>query len=367
MRSLFDLHNRRLPGACTLAGLLMAVGCTMASAEVEDALTRTSTVSAKTGQALMLAVAHAGDRLIAVGERGTVLVSDSAARNWVQVSTPVSVTLTAVHFLDARNGFAVGHGGVVLGTQDGGSTWRRLLDGRKAAELILADAHSRADTDPTQHAAWVAEAERIVTDGPDKPFLDVHFSDARNGLAVGAFGMAMATEDGGDSWRPIGDRIPNKKHSHLYRIVAYKNLLWLVGEQGALFLSRDSGGTFKQLPLPYAGTLFGFVAVSENDWVVYGLRGNVFRTTDAGGSWHKVPNPEGATITHGLVLNDRRVVLVDQAGRVLVLPPDGSPLQPLVADSLPTINAIVESTDSTLVLATLRGMRRLSITDRSKS
>lgn len=353
--------------ARAVAGLLMALGCLTAGAEVEDVLTRASTVSAKAGQAMMLAVARAGDRLIAVGERGIVLVSDADARQWSQVETPVSVTLTAVHFPDARNGFAVGHGGVVLGTGDGGRTWRQLLDGRQAAELILADARSRAATDPDQQSARVAEAERSVADGPDKPFLDVHFRDARNGLAVGAFGMAMATEDGGESWQPVDDRIPNKMHSHLYRIVADRNLLWLIGEQGALFLSRDGGGTFEQLRPPYAGSLFGLVAVSEHDWVIYGLRGNIFRTIDAGGTWHKVPNPEGATITHGQVLVDRRVVLVDQAGRVLVLPPDGGSLKPLVADSLPTINAIVESADGAFVLATLRGMRRLSITDRSKS
>jgi len=330
--------------ARAVAGLLTALGCLTAGAEVEDVLTRASTVSTKAGQAMMLAVARAGDRLIAVGERGIVLVSDSEARQWLQVATPVSVTLTAVHFPDARNGFAVGHGGVVLGTGDGGRTWRRLLDGRHAAE-----------------------AARSVADGPDKPFLDVHFSDARKGVAVGAFGMAMATEDGGESWRPVDDRVPNKMHSHLYRIVAYKHLRWLVGEQGTLFLSRDGAASFEALSLPYAGTLFGLVAVSERDWIVYGLRGNIFRTADAGGSWHKVPNPNGVTITHGLALADRRVVLVDQGGKVLIMSPDGASLTPLTTNGLPTINAVVDVANGTLVLATVRGMRALSITQPSKS
>jgi photosystem II stability/assembly factor-like uncharacterized protein len=325
-----------------LAGLLMAAGCVAVGAEVEDVLTRASTVSAKAGQAVMLAVARAGDRFVAVGERGIVLVSDGAARQWTQVGTPVSVTLTAVHFPDANNGFAAGHGGVVLGTRDGGTTWQRLLDGRQAAE-------------------------RSVADGPDKPLLDVHFRNARNGLAVGAFGMAMATEDGGNSWRPLDERIPNGKHSHLYRIIAYKDLLWLVGEQGALFLSRDGGAAFEPLRLPYAGTLFGLVAVSEREWVVYGLRGNVFRTADAGGSWHKLPNPEGATLTHGQALRDGRVVLVDQGGKVLVMSADGASLKPWAGEGLPAINAVAEAVDGALVLATLRGMHRVAISPAAKS
>lgn len=350
-----------------LAGLLMAAGCVAVSAEVEDVLTRASTVSAKAGQAVMLAVARAGDRFVAVGERGIVLISDGAARQWTQVGTPVSVTLTAVHFPDANNGFAVGHGGVVLGTRDGGSTWQRLLDGRQAAERVLADARGRAATDPARRAARIAEAERSVADGPDKPFLDVHFRNARNGLAVGAFGMAMATEDGGNSWQPLDERIPNGKHSHLYRIIAYKDLLWLVGEQGALFLSRDGGAAFEPLQLPYAGTLFGLVAVSEREWVVYGLRSNVFRTADAGGSWHKLPNPEGATLTHGQALRDGRVVLVDQGGKVLVMSADGGSLKPWAGDGLPAINAVAEAADGALVLATLRGMHRVVIGPAAKS
>ena len=40
---------------------------------------------------------------------------------------PTSVTLTAVRFADAQHGWAVGHGGVILATQDGGEQWT-LLD-----------------------------------------------------------------------------------------------------------------------------------------------------------------------------------------------------------------------------------------------
>jgi len=39
-------------------------------------------VSPKALGAVMLAVARAGDRLVAVGERGTILLSDDGGRHW---------------------------------------------------------------------------------------------------------------------------------------------------------------------------------------------------------------------------------------------------------------------------------------------
>ncbi len=54
------------------------------------------------------------------GERGIVLLSDDAGVSWRQAKVPVSVSLTAVQFVDAEQGWAVGHLGVVLHTQDGG-------------------------------------------------------------------------------------------------------------------------------------------------------------------------------------------------------------------------------------------------------
>ncbi|WP_051952841.1 WD40/YVTN/BNR-like repeat-containing protein [Xenophilus azovorans] len=356
----------RRPGSVLLMLVMLLTCWPSAQAALEDVLARPSMTSAKAVQAAMLSVGRAGSRLVAVGERGIVLVSDSNGQQWKQVATPVSVTLTAVNFPDARHGYAVGHGGVVLASADGGLSWRRILDGRQAAGLMLVDAESRTDLDDPERLALVGEAKRLVEDGPDKPFLDVRFSDQKNGLIVGAFGMALTTEDGGVHWKPIGHRIPNPKRKHLYRIVVHKDLLWLAGEQGALFFSRDGGRSFEEMALPYAGTLFGLVAASESEWLVYGLRGNVFRTSDAGSTWTKLANAEATSVTHGQLLSDGRVVLIDQAGRVLVESVSGSGLTALGKDDLPSLNAVVQAPDGSLVMATLRGMVRRSTASSGK-
>src|SRR3977135_3294331 len=62
----------------------------------------------------LFAIARAGTRLVAVGQRGHVLLSDDDGTSWRQAAVPVSVDLTAVHFASPQRGWAVGHDGAIL-------------------------------------------------------------------------------------------------------------------------------------------------------------------------------------------------------------------------------------------------------------
>src|SRR4051794_32612400 len=63
---------------------------------------------------MILAATQAGKRIVAVGERGVVLLSDDAGTSFRQAkSVPISSTLTSVKFVDARIGWAAGHWGVI--------------------------------------------------------------------------------------------------------------------------------------------------------------------------------------------------------------------------------------------------------------
>jgi photosystem II stability/assembly factor-like uncharacterized protein len=107
------------------------------AAEHFDALTTRALTTAKAAGSAMLAVARTGKRLVAAGERGIVLLSDDGGNSWHQAQVPVSTTLTALQFVDPRNGWAVGHLGVVLQTTDAGATWTLQLDGQRAAALAV--------------------------------------------------------------------------------------------------------------------------------------------------------------------------------------------------------------------------------------
>ena len=83
----------------------------------------------KAATSLLLDVASAGDRLVEVGERGHILYSDNKGQSWVQARVPTSVMLTRVFFVTPTMGWAVGHDGNVLFTQDGAVTWELQRNG----------------------------------------------------------------------------------------------------------------------------------------------------------------------------------------------------------------------------------------------
>ena len=101
-------------------GALAASGASPAVAAAGEVLERPARASALAGARLITGIARAGNRLVAVGQRGHVVLSDDGGQRWTQATVPVSSDLTAVRFVDAQVGYATGHDGVVLGTRDGG-------------------------------------------------------------------------------------------------------------------------------------------------------------------------------------------------------------------------------------------------------
>lgn len=331
-------------------------------AATADVLNSASMQSKRAATRTMLAITRAGERLVAVGERGIVLLSDDDGKAWRQARVPVSVTLTGVHFPTPGKGWVVGHGGVVLHSADAGETWIKQLDGIQAAMLISEFARGKARTEDSASArAILADAERLVSEGPDKPFLDVHFFDERRGLVVGAFGLAFTTDDGGHRWHPWLSHIPNPGGKHLYRIHPRTDELWIVGEQGALFRSRDGGGSFVEERIPYVGSLFGMISDMKCNLLVYGLRGNAFHSPDCGENWKKIGNAIEATFTGGARLIDGTLVLVDQAGRILRSTDEGRNFVPLSTNQPFPLTGITQGVDGSLVLTSVRGVLRVSV------
>jgi len=301
-----------------------------AQVPVGDALHRPALAVNEPHRAVLLAAALAGSRVVAVGERGIVALSDDRGTSWRQAPTPVSVTLTMVRFSDEQNGVAVGHGGTVLTTADAGASWQLRLDGRRAAELAKA-----AATTPDARQ----EAERLIADGPDKPFLDVLQWDARRMLAVGAYGLAFYTADGGESWVPWMDRLPNPDAMHWYVARRAGNALLLAGEQGLLARSSDGGETFQALESPYRGSWFAGEVRASGDVVLAGLRGNVWRSADGGVQWTQLASPVPATITAMVDSPDGGMLLASQAGVLLRL--QGDALVPVKASVVPMPSALL--------------------------
>lgn len=344
--------------AAWLISLLVGAGTTCAaeSATVAgSAWERASVATKHPERAVLLGAAQAGPRIVAVGERGVVAVSDDRGAHWAQSPTPTSVTLTAVRFADAQHGYAVGHAGTVLATADGGRSWTRRLDGARLARIELEAARAGGD------ARAVKSAERLVADGPDKPLLDLLVFDAQRLLVVGAYGIALWSDDGGASWASWRTRLDNPKENHLYAVRRHGRRIVVAGEQGLLLQSIDAGASFQRIGTPYAGSWFTLELPSDVGIVVAGLRGNVWRSDDRGASWARLAAPTPASVVASARSPDGSLVFVDQAGLLLAAPPaSGGALRPLPGAPLPPLTSVLPLADGAVLALSVQGVHLLS-------
>jgi photosystem II stability/assembly factor-like uncharacterized protein len=237
----------------------------------------------------MLAAARAGARLVAVGERGTVLLSDDDGRSFRQAeAVPVSTTLTGVSFADAQRGWAVGHGGVVLHTSDGGQRWQL----------------QRSD----------------VT--RDQPLLAVQALDAERAVAVGLWSLVLHTRDGGRSWQPAS--LPplsagRQTDLNLFGLFPGRTgEVYVTAEQGRVLRSSDGGATWTLLDTGYRGSLWAGLALADGSLLVGGLRGTLLHSRDAGASWSPLQSPTRSSITGLAQAADGRILASALDGLVLV-------------------------------------------------
>lgn len=231
---------------------------------------------------LVLDGAFAGNAIVAVGERGTILRSVDNAATWTAAKPLTTATLTGVCFADAQHGWAVGHDALILGTSDGGVTWSKQWQG----------------------------------DNLSDSFLDVIAFDTKHVIAVGAYGLYLTSADAGRHWehRKI---LPDDYHfNRISR--GPTGTLYLAGEHGTLLRSRNGGNTWAAIPTVYEGSFYGVLPLTEQTLLAYGLRGRIYRSTNDGQTWSAVLSGQTELIASAVQLGNRTIVLAGQVRGLLV-------------------------------------------------
>jgi photosystem II stability/assembly factor-like uncharacterized protein len=290
----------------------------MAAAQsVTAVLPATGPLSAKTMSRLLLTDgARMGHRVVAVGDRGYIVWSDSNGESWERAQTPPNLPLlNAVFFSDAKNGWAVGHDAVILHSADEGKTWA---------------------------LAFSAPSEQ-------KPLMDILFLDALRGFAVGAYGAFYETADGGKTWnaRKIGEG-----DKHLNAIIKLgDNRLLIVGEAGTIMKSDDAGKSWSSIASPYPGSFFGAIQAQDGAVLIYGLRGRIFRSRDVDlRDWAPIDSKSTASIMGATRLPDGALVLAGLSGTVLVSRDNGQSFVALPTRSTKAIAAPLLGAPNALLL-----------------
>src|SRR5438067_1524420 len=104
-------------------------------------------------------------------------------------------------------------------------------------------------------SAGASEAVAPAGSALDRPALPVRAPE-RAVLLVGAYGVALASVDEGQTWTSWIGRLPNLKGLHLYVVRQRGDTLLLAGARGLVLMSHDGGQAFRRVETPYKGSFF---------------------------------------------------------------------------------------------------------------
>jgi photosystem II stability/assembly factor-like uncharacterized protein len=226
--------------------------------------------------------------LIAVGDGGTVIKTTDGGENWNFQTSGTSEWLESVHFTDQNTGWIVGWDGTILKTTDGGGNWHSQISGT--------DFHLYSVYFINNNTGWiVGKAGTILnttdgginwssqTSGTSSYLFSVFFIDRSIGWVVGGPGAILKTTNGGSNWYS-----QTSGTSSFLRSVYFinNNTGWTVGAGGTILMTTDGGVNWIS---QISGTIQGFrsVAFADNNtgWAVGGL-GTILKTIDGGTNWN---------------------------------------------------------------------------------
>ena len=213
----------------------------------------------------------------AIGEGGVIIATTDGGDTWVSQPSGYELTLNSVDFTDESNGWVVGQLGLILNTKDGGNNW--TVQGKDAALR--------------------------------QNLIKVHFDNADEGRIITERGsFALSTADGGNTWTRqfFENTLPRSDAFFLD-----ERLGWVSFKSGAVFSTSDGGDSWellKGINGVEIGTNSVFFLDDRNGWIAgwrgkakgvsggvefvkYLTDGMVARTTDGGATWTRHDSDSG--------------------------------------------------------------------------
>ena len=239
------------------------------------------------------------------GLSATVLKTTDGGATWFDISANLPAIITSYaqystqeindfYFLNANTGFAVGYNGIILKTNDGGTSWN--FSGSLGAG--------------TYRSVW--------------------FVDPTTGFIASHGKKIKKTVNGGENW---ADWVSEETtFNHFFEIRFFNTTTGVaIGDGGVIFRTVDAGESWTRATVTPAasGQLWGLEIVSESVGYASGQSGQIYVTNDAGASWSKQETNLPTAIYRGMAHSkDSVVIAVGDGGLIMRL--NGSPTEPEV-------------------------------------
>ncbi len=267
---------------------------------------------------VLLTVTRAGTRLVAAGDRGTILLSDDQGTSWTLARSGTNGLLTSAVFTSPKEGWMVGQDSTILHSSDAGAHWTTQM------------------SDAAQDQALFS----VASLGPG------HL------IASGAYALLLESENAGANWTPI--KLQNLDEDyHLNCVVVRGDDVVVTGEAGHAFLRH--GAAWTPVPVPYDGSQFGCLTDRAGNVYSFGLRGSLFVSAapEAGAGfspWRRIDTGEQRSIFGGTLLADGLIALVGSNGLVMLFDPQTGAKRTLPAPSGGTLSGVAEAANGRWVV-----------------
>ena len=168
-----------------------------------------------------------------------VMRTDDGGETWRRILVPSKAELFHLDYDGTSRGWIVGDEGVILATVDGGDTWTLQNSGTKAA-LFNVDFRDDDEGYAVGEKGVILRTEnggliwhRVITGSPVN-LMRVSFADDKNGWVVGHGGLIIRSNDKGRTWAKQESSVTG----HLYGLYMTKKFGWAVGAKGAILSHR---------------------------------------------------------------------------------------------------------------------------------
>ncbi|MBI4427119.1 MAG: hypothetical protein HY569_01370 [Candidatus Magasanikbacteria bacterium] len=254
---------------------------------------------------------------------GFFWAQSSYAAGWVAQSSGVNVNLRDIDMVDQNTGFAVGDGGTILKTTNGGKNWSTVY-------TSVGDSFYGIDMYSTSIGWVVGMSGKILytanggtswtaqTSGIPNLLQDVSAKNGVEVVAVGAGGIVLRTINGGATWTMLQADLAAVLYGVEFSSCGTSRCIWTVGTNGTIvYTSYANAGDTPNWTAQTSGTTATLYDIKKFPGT-FNLRiagsGVVLYTSSSGSNWSAIQDGEMTQNFSGLDIFSGGIYTVDSSG-----------------------------------------------------
>lgn len=286
----------------------------------------------------LLAVAFDGNSGLAVGVGGALMTTEDGGSTWKTEASPTNLSITAVAIRSHRKLLAGQLGEIFF--DDGSGKWQKSESITKERILGIAINASGIGLGVGSFGAFIrsedggkswenlqtnwdplfAEASDLGS-GFQPQLYGVQIGDDGLAIVVGEFETIIKSDDSGKTWHTsmVGNVVSGDRPPTLFAVSAPRDHhVYAVGQSGVIMSSEDSGKTWCRSDSGTDANLFDVASLGNGDVVVSGMRRMIYQSVGTQ-SWSVIDGQDlNLAWYSGVATNGRGdVIAVGQSGNII--------------------------------------------------